>query len=69
MEGEEGITEEESKDATTEMIEVKGKQYMKVTIEGYEGDYLMDQEENLFNMAMQQIGDADGLFPTEDSEY
>ena len=73
MEGEEGITEssieitESEKEA--EVVEVRGKDYMKVTIEGYEGDYLMDEEENLYNMEMEQIGDADGLFPSEESDY
>ena len=57
MEGEEGITEssieitESEKEA--EVVEVRGKDYMKVTIEGYEGDYLMDEEENLYNMEME----------------
>ena len=57
MEGEEGITESSieitESEIEAEVVEVRGKDYMKVTIEGYEGDYLMDEEENLYNMEME----------------
>ena len=47
-----------SGDEVTEWVEHEGKKYRRVTIEGQDGDHLMDEEANIYTLDFEKIGKA-----------
>ena len=60
--GDEGEEVGEEVDEIDDIHVMGDKAYRIVQIEGFEGNFLMDDEENLYNQNLEQIGDAGGVF-------
>ena len=56
-----------SGDDANDIIQHEGKLYKRVQIEGKDEEYLMDEEQRIYDMNMQQIGKA-GDSDEEDAE-
>lgn len=41
-----------------EIVEVKGKIYKRVQIEGQDNDFLMDEDQNIYDLNMNKVGEA-----------
>lgn len=42
----------------TEIIEIEGKKYRRVQIEEADEEYLMDEDQNIYDLNLNQIGKA-----------
>jgi hypothetical protein len=49
---------DEALDQSSEIIIHEGKKYRRVQIEGTEEEFLMDDEQNIYDMNLKQVGKA-----------
>lgn len=50
-------TDQEEEEET--VIEHEGKQYRKVQLQGHDGEFLMDEDENIYDLELNKLGNAE----------
>ena len=53
----------------TDVIVHEGKTYRKVQIEGRDEEYLMDEDENIYDLNLKKIGNAGGSDGEDDAAF
>ena len=51
-----------------EIIEIEGKMYKRVQIEGNDQDFLMDEDQNIYDMKLNKVGEA-GESDDDEAKY